>query len=1028
MLTSANSNGGNTTITGTLNSTASTAFRIEFFSNAACDSSGNGEGQVFLGATNVTTDAGGNASINVTLPIAVANGQSVTATATNTTTNDTSEFSACQRCYGGRRADLHGNEYERCGRRKLCVRPLLNANASTGTTDTIVFNIAGTGVKTITPISPLPTVTDPVIIDGYTQPGSSVNTSAVGNNAVLLIELDGSSLGNPINSPTLLINNGSSTVRGLVFNRNPNEEGIRITGGTNHHIEGNFIGTNATGATALPNSSGVTIQNSTNNTIGGLTPAARNLISGNNGDGLALLSSGSNTVQGNYIGTNAAGTAGLGNNDGLKLGSNNNTIGGAAVAARNVISGNDTGINLVSANGNTIQGNYIGTNATGTGAIANTDSGIRTGGGFSSNNLIGGTAAGAGNLISGNGQGVEIRSNSNGNILSGNLIGTDAAGTSAIANTFVGINVNSVTSLTIGGTAAGDGNRIAFNSSSGVLISANATGILVSGNSIFSNGQLGIDLGNDGVTPNDAGDADTGANNLQNFPVLASAVSNGSSITIQGTLNSTASTTFRVEFFSNAACDSSGNGEGQVFLGATNVTTDAGGNASINVTLPIAVANGQSVTATATNTTTNDTSEFSACVLASSSCATPPANMAAWYPGDGSADDIEGGNDGTLQNGATANATGKVAQAFSFPNSNSGVLLGNPASLQLQDFTIDAWVQRSSLVVAGSGPTNDGAIVAYGHDGYGFGMLQDGQIFLTKVDISIVTSGASLRVTNTAFHHVAVTKSGNTVVFYVDGVAGAPLTYNDTFAFTKNISIGARLDVSAPTSTTQTSTFAGIIDEVEIFSRALSQAEVHSIFSAGSAGKCKPSTDLSITKTDSPDPVTVGSNLTYTITATNNGPDAATGVNVSDALPAGTTFVSANASQGACTGTTTVNCALGSLANGASATVQIVVMANTVGALTNTATVSGIQPDPNAANNSATATTTVNASGADLLGQRSRHGREQPTAHRHQRQHLRLGHGRHDHKRERRLHLHESSAGRQLHAHAHAGRFPLHPR
>ncbi len=124
--------------------------------------------------------------------------------------------------------------------------------------------------------------------------------------------------------------------------------------------------------------------------------------------------------------------------------------------------------------------------------------------------------------------------------------------------------------------------------------------------------------------------------------------------------------------------------------------------------------------------------------------------------------------------------------------------------------------------------------------------------------------------------------------------------------------------------------------------------------------------DLSVTKTDSPDPVTVGSNLTYTVTITNNGPDGATGVTLTDTLPAGVTFVSATPSQGSCGGS--VTCNMGTINNGASATVTIVVTPNTPGSITNIATVAGNETDPNLANNTAQAMTTVNPAVASCLG------------------------------------------------------------
>ena len=165
-------------------------------------------------------------------------------------------------------------------------------------------------------------------------------------------------------------------------------------------------------------------------------------------------------------------------------------------------------------------------------------------------------------------------------------------------------------------------------------------------------------------------------------------------------------------------------------------------------------------------------------------CTLAPAGLISWWPGDGDAIDIRSFNNGTLQGSATF-SVGEVGQAFSFDSTNNtGVLIGNPASLRLQDFTIDAWIKRSRLDVAGGGAAGEGVIVAYGHFGYGLGIAQDGQLFLTKVDFSGTFSG--LPVTDTAFHHVAVTKSGSTVVFYLDGVASGPVTDSDVFEFTKD--------------------------------------------------------------------------------------------------------------------------------------------------------------------------------------------------------------------------------------------------
>jgi uncharacterized repeat protein (TIGR01451 family) len=207
-----------------------------------------------------------------------------------------------------------------------------------------------------------------------------------------------------------------------------------------------------------------------------------------------------------------------------------------------------------------------------------------------------------------NGNGIVV--NSNANIIEGNVIGTNAAGAFGLGNSLSGILVATGSNNTIGGLIPGAGNLISGNRNAGVAVTA-GTGNSIQSNSIFGNGGLGIDLGPPGVTPNDTGDPDPGANLLQNFPVLTAASSAGTTSNIQGTLNSNPGSTFRIEFFSSQFPNPSGFGEGQTFLGSTNVTTDASGNASFNQTVPVAVPAGQVIAATATNTTTNNTSEFS---------------------------------------------------------------------------------------------------------------------------------------------------------------------------------------------------------------------------------------------------------------------------------------------------------------------------------------------------------------------------------------------------------------------------------
>ena len=333
------------------------------------------------------------------------------------------------------------------------------------------------------------------------------------------------------------------------------------------------------------------------------------------GNGLAIQTAGGNVIENCLIGTNVTGTLDRGNaGDGIFItASSNNRIGGTSATQRNLISGNDqVGIEIsTSSANNVIQGNFIGTDISGTQALGNVRDGIFFNSSNAGLNLIGGTAAGAGNLISSNGiqpggTGAGIALFSPGNQVLGNLIGTDITGTLPLGN-LDGVRIGNDLNV-IGGTLPGAANTIAHSTRYGIVV-FNGTRNSILSNSIFSNLSLGIDLGQNGVTANDSGDSDVGPNNFQNFPVLMQATSNQ----ILGTLNSLANTTFTVQFFSNLSCDSSGNGEGQTYLGQlSNVTTNAGGNASITFTPSAALALGTVITATATDPNGN-TSEFSGC-------------------------------------------------------------------------------------------------------------------------------------------------------------------------------------------------------------------------------------------------------------------------------------------------------------------------------------------------------------------------------------------------------------------------------
>jgi hypothetical protein len=382
-----------------------------------------------------------------------------------------------------------------------------NANADS---NPIKFNIPGAGVHTISPTSELPPITESVTIDGYTQPLSSANTSPSGFNGQLLIELTGASV---TNASALKIAANDITVRGLVINRFTSGLGAIATfddprfpnGITGLHIEGNLIGTNATGTTALANQLGIGFADVVSGTIGGTSPAARNVISGNTGDGIVAFPS--------------------------------------FEVANSTLS---------------IQGNFIGLASDGTSPLGNGRYGI-----FVTNGVSSGTA--------------------------------------------------------IGGSAPEAGNRIGFNTSIGVALQSFAFSIPILSNAIFANGGLGIDLNRDGATTNDAGDADSGANNLQNYPQVSYATRDAGRLKVTYNVPSAPANSvypIRVEFFLADAT-----GQGKTYLGFdtfSNDDFDAHGKTSdFTTNSPIKVFD--KIVATATDDSgLKNTSEFSASVTIAS--------------------------------------------------------------------------------------------------------------------------------------------------------------------------------------------------------------------------------------------------------------------------------------------------------------------------------------------------------------------------------------------------------------------------
>lgn len=389
---------------------------------------------------------------------------------------------------------------------------------------------------------------------------------------------------------------------------------------SNNVVKGNKIGVNIAGTAAVANSVGVQIaQGPTQNTIGGQTAADRNIISGNRNEGITIWdpTTTGNLVQGNYIGLGSDGSTVLPNNDvgiGIYNGSQQNTIGGPTTAHGNVIAGHGfTGIrSFADSSQARVENNLIGTNATGLLARPNRYA-IHLDNACKNWEIIG-------NVLSGNtSEAVIIRdSGTEGHKLFGNFIGVARNGTTSLPNGGYGAIwvFGQAKNITIGNISAGNGNTIANNTSDGIEVWGDSTGVTIRGNKIFNNGALGINLdgnnGAGGVTQNDVNDVDTGANSLQNFPVLSSAERVQSGIQVAGTLNSKPSKQYAIDFYGNDSADPTGYGEGTHYLGSIVVTTNASGNVSFNSI--IGSGQGTLVSATATEVATGDTSEFSALV------------------------------------------------------------------------------------------------------------------------------------------------------------------------------------------------------------------------------------------------------------------------------------------------------------------------------------------------------------------------------------------------------------------------------
>ena len=665
--------GGSVRVTGSLDASPPGLYELDFYANATCDPSGNGEGDRYLGRFTLLAGPGTFDTGSGLGPAAV--GEFITATATDPLGN-TSELSTCAAAQGVATfvvtTGADSSVTPGCDAAECTLREAIDGvNAFPGPGTPRIHFAIGSGPATISPVSPLPPLTGPSLIDGFTQPGASgvpivfldgagvgsggdglvlaagaggteIRGLAVGNfpDAGILLDADGNLVedvfsgiapGGTVagNGTGILVTGDGNTIGGVNFGaRNllsgNSGAGLHILDGDGTTVRANLVGTDFAGTAARPNATGIVVAQAANTTIGLPGPVAGTSISagvsGNSGDGIRVQDSSTNTiVQGNVIGFDATGAILANGGHGIVVADTNGptTIGGAAPELDNIIGGADNGIYLVRAQGTTVLGNKIGVDEAVTTAVGGSTIGIAIEDGGS--NIVGGLAAGAGNVVGGAADaGISIAASPN-NTVVGNAVGTDPAGTLDFGNGTDGIRLATATTLT-----TIDRNTIAFNGEAGVAVAGSASNRnRITRNAIDDNSALGIDLGANAVTPNDPNDEDDGPNELQNFPVLASAPNIATETTVTGTLASAPSTAYTIELFSSPTCSIYGNGEGRTFQDDVVVTTNAAGDATVFAILgdlPI----GHVVTATATDPAGN-TSEFGPCVAVTTGAAPPNA-------------------------------------------------------------------------------------------------------------------------------------------------------------------------------------------------------------------------------------------------------------------------------------------------------------------------------------------------------------------------------------------------------------------
>ncbi len=403
-----------------------------------------------------------------------------------------------------------------------------------------------------------------------------------------------------------VVGGNSYVLRNIVSGNN--HVGIRVVNSNNNIIQGNFVGLNRTGNSSLRNYDGISIEGTSKyNLIGGYSPAERNYVAGNVAYGIPVFGAGCNynIIAGNYVGTDTTGTFAIQNTYGVLFddGASFNMLGGRDPGAGNLLSGN-SGYGVFLYNFGTLKdtvvGNLIGTDYTGTSAIPNANGIVIDGPSF--------LHTVENNVISGNLQmGIDIHiAGSDSNFVINNKIGTDVSGLLPLGNQLDGIRIGEGPKNNIIGQP-GKGNIIANNGGNGITVmTAAEVSNTFSSNSIYNNSGMGIDLFPAGPTPNDPGDSDTGPNELMNYPDIVSAtniVSTNDWI-VNGTIDYNSPAGIRIELF-QAEINGSGNAQGKVFLGSC--YSDGSGNFTDTIS---GLTMADKIVGTATDLNRN-TSEFS---------------------------------------------------------------------------------------------------------------------------------------------------------------------------------------------------------------------------------------------------------------------------------------------------------------------------------------------------------------------------------------------------------------------------------